>query len=47
MTAHLVAQIAQLPPQKRREMLDCARRYLSLLQAILEAGEPLLAQDDL
>jgi ParB-like chromosome segregation protein Spo0J len=45
--AHLVAQIAQLPPQKRREMLDCARRYLSLLQAILEAGEPLLAQDDL
>jgi hypothetical protein len=45
--AHLAAQIAQLPPQKRREMLDCARRYLSLLRAILEAGEPLLTQDDL
>jgi ParB-like chromosome segregation protein Spo0J len=45
--AHLAAQIAQLSPQKRSQMLDYARRYLSLLQAILEAGEPLLAQDDL
>jgi ParB-like chromosome segregation protein Spo0J len=42
----LVAQIAQLPPKKRREVLDYARRYLSLLQAVLEAGDPLLAQDD-
>ena len=42
----LVAQIAQLPPKKRREVLGYARRYLSLLQAVLEAGEPLLAQDD-
>ena len=42
----LVAQIAQLPPKKKREVLGYARRYLSLLQAILEAGDPFLAQDD-
>jgi hypothetical protein len=37
----LAAQIAQLPPKKKSEMLDCTRRYVSFLQAVLEAGERL------
>jgi len=35
---HLAADIAQLPPNKRTETLTWLRRYLSLLQSILQAG---------
>ena len=37
----LADRIARLPPKKRNETLDWTRRYVSFLQAVLEAGERL------
>ncbi len=45
-STHLAAQIAQLPPKKRREMMNWARSYVSFLQAVVDAGEGFLTQDD-
>ena len=42
----LATQIAQLPPKKRREMMNWARSYVSFLQAVVDAGEGFLTQDD-
>jgi len=44
--AHMTGQIAQLPPRERRKVLDLARRYAPILEAILEATEGLFEKDD-
>ena len=43
---HLGEQVARLPRRERDEVLDLAHRYVSFLQALLTAGEGLLAPDD-
>lgn len=42
----MAGQIARLAPEERRKVLDLARRYASILQAILEATEGLFEEDD-